>query len=151
MVETLVGKADHLARPHRTDDLGKELLARRSLLDKDAVFHIRILLKYIVQAEGVEHPLSSGVTVHLGAGDVEAKRPVVPDLYAEDVEDGIPVIEECPFGEGIVGVVERALLPFVADFLERYVTPAAQQVHQPYIPFEKVLCHDCLVFIVLLH
>ena len=90
----------------------------------------------------MQHPLSCGVTVHIGAGDVEAQRPVVPDLYAEDVEDGIPVIEECPFGEGSVSVVEWALLPFVADFLERDVTPAAQQVHQPYIPFEKALCHD---------
>ena len=77
----------------------------------------------------MQHPLSCGVTVHVGAGNVEAQRPVVPDLYAEDVEDGIPVIEECPFGEGSMGVVEWALLPFVADFLERDVTPAAQQVH----------------------
>ena len=71
----------------------------------------------------MQHPLSCGVTVHVGTGDVEAKRPVVPDLYAEDIEDGIPVIEKCPFGEGRVSVVERALLPFVADFPERYVTP----------------------------
>ena len=43
-VKTLVGQAD---------DLGEELLARRSLLDKDAVFHVRILLQDIVQAKSV--------------------------------------------------------------------------------------------------
>lgn len=90
----------------------------------------------------MKHPLSCGVTVHVGAGDVETQRPVVLDLYAEDVEYCIPVVEEGPFGEGSVSVVQRALPPLVADVLERDVLPAAQQVHQPYVPFEKVLCHN---------
>ena len=147
-VKTLIGQADDPPRTHRADDLCEELLARRSFLYKDAVSHVRILLQDIVKAKCMQHPLSCGVAVHVGAGNVEAKRPVVPDLNAEDVEYGIPVVEESPFGEGSMGFVERTLLPFVADFLERDVTPAAQQVHQPYIPFEKALCHDCVVFIV---
>ena len=64
----------------------------------------------------MKHPLSCGVTVHVGAGDVETQRPVVLDLYAEDVEYCIPVVEEGPFGEGSVSVIEWTLLPFVADF-----------------------------------
>ena len=57
------------------------------------------------------------------------------------------MVEECSLGEGSVSVVEWTLPPLVDDLLERDVVPAAQQVHQPYVPFEKVLCHNSVVLL----
>ena len=48
-------------------------------------FRIRILLQDIVKAKRMQHPLSSGVTVHIGTGYVEAKRPVVLSGENDDV------------------------------------------------------------------
>ena len=58
--ESLVAEAYYLSRTHRAYDFREILFAQRSLLDKDATSHIRILLKHIVEAQGVEHPLGGG-------------------------------------------------------------------------------------------
>lgn len=40
-----------------------------------------------------------------------------------------------------MGVVQMAFLPFVIDFPERNVASASEQVNQPNVSFEIVLCH----------
>ena len=82
----------------------------------------------------MQHPVQGSIVPDLFTADIVSHGPVVLYFNAEHLLDGGLVIEESPFAQCGPAVVERTPAPCLADFPERDVTPAVDEVNQPDVP-----------------
>ncbi len=90
----------------------------------------------------MQHPVGGLVTPDIRVPDVEPEAPVIEDLNPEYVRDGFLVVEECPLRQRCTGLVQRTAAPCLADLPEGNVTLAVDQIYQPDVSLEKILCHS---------
>ena len=142
-VEPLIFDFYGLAVAHRLHNRSEVLFARRHVLEEKAVPHPAAFVQEVVQGQRGEHPPAHPVALDvLAVREVIAQPPVALYLQSEDVKDGVDVVVKSPLGDLILPVfVYRAAVPQVVDLPAGDVPVPADDIYEPDVALEVVLCH----------